>query len=236
MSGWTGGVEMLRDTAKSRSVLSAWSSSARKLGMSVDEHGHRAIATGSDQAWREAKALPHPPMVAWVWDGEPRTHAEIVWAKSGWLGVRSSPFGPADRDRRANGNHGFRDIASKLVGASAERIEAELLEAFAAGQGQSEAVLVSLSEARKDYKRTHWGDRGRKKAPVLKVADPGEGVGVELGSLVQVVYATKKGRGPVEEFEHDFGEPQPRLLYSVRSRLLLVAGGAYSVDWRGIVG
>ena len=57
---------------------------------------------------------------------------------------------------------------------------------------------------------------------------------VELGELVAVVYRTKKGADTVlTDYTHEFAHPRPRLAYNESG--LLIAGGAYRVEVRGIV-
>ena len=50
----------------------------------------------------------------------------------------------------------------------------------------------------------------------------------ELGELVAVVYRTKGGN-----HRHEFRHPRPRLAYNESG--LLIAGGSYRLDARGIV-
>ena len=57
---------------------------------------------------------------------------------------------------------------------------------------------------------------------------------VELGELIMVVYRTKKGADQVlTDYEHEFAHPRPRLAYNESG--LLIAGGKYRVETRGIV-
>jgi hypothetical protein len=94
----------------------------------------------------------------------------------------------------------------------------------------------AIDLARKSYVETHWGSSGEMTDQKLRCADPEE-VMVVLGQLDSIVYDTAKGRfSPSELWEHEFGSPRPVLCYSPTSRLLLIAGGRYTVTNRGIEG
>jgi len=133
----------------------------------------------------------------------------------------------AQRRARAAEEHGW----------TAEELARALCDAYETGRLERErrAVPVTMQEAQTDYRETHWGDKGKGRAPLLRVADPREGTAPVLGTLIEVVYETTKA-GERAEWEHAFDAPRPKLLYSVRSRLLMIAGGAYTVNERGIVG
>ena len=88
--------------------------------------------------------------------------------------------------------------------------------------------------ARRDYVRTHWGDPGDLRDQNLRCADPGEVYFAVMGRLHAVTYETAKGNGPPELWEHHFSRPKPLLCYSPTSKLLLIAGGVYTVTPRGI--
>ena len=90
------------------------------------------------------------------------------------------------------------------------------------------------AEALKQYERDHWGQNGAQKVRKLSAADP-RVPSVELGELVMVVYRTKKGADQVlTDYEHEFEHPRPRLAYNESG--LIIAGGKYRVEERGIVG
>lgn len=92
-----------------------------------------------------------------------------------------------------------------------------------------------MKRERDEYKRTHWGNAGTRPPVNLRTADPDEVRFVLLGVLETVVYRTAKGRFASEElWEHDFEHPKPLLCYSPKSKLLLIAGGGYTVTSRGI--
>jgi hypothetical protein len=93
-----------------------------------------------------------------------------------------------------------------------------------------------VADARASYRRTHWGLEGTKDGVrAFACADSRVGVFAELGHLVSVVYrADKWGDAPGTEYEHEFGRRKPLLLYSDGG--LIIAGGAYRVTFRGIVG
>jgi hypothetical protein len=96
---------------------------------------------------------------------------------------------------------------------------------------------AALEAAVEQYRRAHWGHRGP--LPGLRslhAADPRLTL-VELGELVRVVYRTKKGpKGKETDYHHDFDEERPVLSYEPRSSLLVILGGKYHVEERGIVG
>lgn len=86
-----------------------------------------------------------------------------------------------------------------------------------------------------EYRRTHWGDRGRGQVRQLEAQNPAHGTLTELGALHSVVYVTKKGGDPeLTEYEHEFAGPLPKLLYGPRG--LVIAGGRYRVKTGGITG
>jgi hypothetical protein len=92
---------------------------------------------------------------------------------------------------------------------------------------------ATTAEARKQYERDHWGRKGEGKVRKLSAADP-RIPSVELGELVMVVYRTKKGGDTVlVDYEHEFSHPRPRLAYNESG--LVIAGGKYRIETRGIV-
>jgi hypothetical protein len=94
---------------------------------------------------------------------------------------------------------------------------------------------LSAAEARAEYKRTHWGNAGKGKVQTFGAPDPRAGVLVELGELTSIVYTTKKGRDrELVEYEHDFEKTKPRLCFNGTG--LVIVGGTYKVNERGIVG
>ncbi|MGO8996098.1 MAG: hypothetical protein ACLQVI_22535 [Polyangiaceae bacterium] len=100
---------------------------------------------------------------------------------------------------------------------------------------QREAVRnpATTAEARKQYERDHWGQNGAEKVRKLPAADP-RVPSVELGELIMVVYRTKKGADQVlTDYEHEFAHPRPRLAYNESG--LIIAGGRYRIETRGIV-
>jgi hypothetical protein len=91
--------------------------------------------------------------------------------------------------------------------------------------------------ALKMYERTHWGQVGPLDWRALRCANPRAEKVVELGELVEVVYRTKKGTDrSLTDYEHGFRRELPRLCFTLESRLLVIAGGSYRVNERGIVG
>lgn len=83
------------------------------------------------------------------------------------------------------------------------------------------------------FRSFHWGEepQNKQKGRAPKVS-AGE-VLYELGELVEIVYETSKG-GEIYEWIHKFEEPRPRLA-STESGGLVIVGGGYSVEARGIV-
>lgn len=57
----------------------------------------------------------------------------------------------------------------------------------------------------------------------------------ELGALYAVEYITDKGDDGESIYRHEMGDPLPILAVD-RAGLLLIAGGGYTVETRGIVG
>ncbi len=95
----------------------------------------------------------------------------------------------------------------------------------------------AIELAERAYIETHWGNRGDMEPQRLRCADPEEVAFVIMGQLDSVTYDTAKGRFSAPElWEHKFKNPRPLLCYSPRTKLLLVAGGAYTVTKRGIEG
>ena len=92
---------------------------------------------------------------------------------------------------------------------------------------------ATTAAASKQYVRDHWGQRGTGKVQKLSAADP-RIPSVELGELVSITYRTKKGDDvELTDYEHEFRGPRPRLAYNESG--LIIAGGRYRVEPRGIV-
>lgn len=101
--------------------------------------------------------------------------------------------------------------------------------------GPSKFTKADVDQAIRSYRRTHWGLRGKASAEVMRCADPSREVLATLGQLVSVTYeATKLGDPPKTWYEHEFSRPRPVLTYS--SEGLVICGGTYRVEARGIVG
>jgi hypothetical protein len=101
------------------------------------------------------------------------------------------------------------------------------------------SVDPRVAKALAKYREVHWGVKG-KGALSVDVPDPflvGE-VPVVLGELVSVTYGTiKGGDGKIVNYEHAFGKRGRGLpLLAFNSSGLLIAGGDYTVNFRGIVG
>jgi hypothetical protein len=93
-----------------------------------------------------------------------------------------------------------------------------------------------VREAIHEYERTHWGRRGRRELQNLLVADPRRPL-TELGELVSVTYRTRKGRDrELTDYQHEFSaKGLPILAFERRTQLLVIAGGIYRVNERGIL-
>ncbi len=85
------------------------------------------------------------------------------------------------------------------------------------------------------YRRLHWGKDG-KGAIQLDAPDPRAGPVTVLGELRAVEYDTRKG-SDVEliTYVHAFKGKKPFLCVNGKGRLL-ICGGSYVVETRGIVG
>lgn len=94
---------------------------------------------------------------------------------------------------------------------------------------------TSVEDAVQAYQDVHWGAPDTMPDEMVDVADPRERNFPVLGELVEVVYATDKGEGIIE-YEHRFQRPRPLLMFSSRTKRLLIGGGAYTVNERGVVG
>jgi hypothetical protein len=94
----------------------------------------------------------------------------------------------------------------------------------------------SKTLARAEYEAKHWGEPGQRGDERLRVGRP-TGRLVLLGDLVELTYRTRKAGDGVKaaDYVHAFETPYPRLCIN-RNGLLIIAGGAYHVSDRGIVG
>ncbi len=94
---------------------------------------------------------------------------------------------------------------------------------------------AEFNAAAREYVKTHWGLRGPVESRRVRVADPFAEVPVEMGALVSVTYRTRKGLDrKLVDYEHFFERPLPRLCFT--SGGIIIAGGGYKIDPRGIVG
>lgn len=83
------------------------------------------------------------------------------------------------------------------------------------------------------YRALHWGDDPGWAPVRLRAASATEVV--ELGELRSLVYRTVKGRCSAD-WEHIFRAERPLLCVEPGTGLLVIAGGDYRVEKRGIVG
>ncbi len=85
------------------------------------------------------------------------------------------------------------------------------------------------------YEQFHWGDAADK--VVRRKFSKVPRVGVKLGKIESIAYATHKG-GERATWEHDFGEEggkRPDLVMDVDNERLHIVGGDYKVGPEGIV-
>jgi hypothetical protein len=87
---------------------------------------------------------------------------------------------------------------------------------------------------RKAFKDFHWGDdaTGSQKVDVPRIDR--STVLYELGELSEIAYITDKN-GEFAEWVHKFKVERPRLCATAEGHLVIV-GGDYAVNERGIVG
>lgn len=125
-------------------------------------------------------------------------------------------------------------VAEQMVTllASVEHIPGAQTALLAAARREARGIR----RGRAYYRELHWGEAGGQGVQQQRVADPSEGPPVLMGVLSSVSYLSdKRGDGP-SVYTHDFSRPLPGLAVSPRSGLLLVTGGGYTVEERGIVG
>ena len=100
------------------------------------------------------------------------------------------------------------------------------------------AAIRQAQDAEAFYRRFHWGRRGESgarevRAPVVVAGEPL----VELGTLREVAYQTRKGAESGSSiYVHEFEARRPTLAYSMLTKALVIVGGEYRVTWSGIVG
>lgn len=96
-----------------------------------------------------------------------------------------------------------------------------------------------LRSAQERYARLHWGETPPRDLSRWLLPDPRKGPLVELGVLLAVEYETEKKGDGVSVYRHDFGDKHGKgcpVLAVTSDRRLVIAGGKYSVQTRGIVG
>ena len=89
-------------------------------------------------------------------------------------------------------------------------------------------------EALKEYRKVHWGIEAQ---AIRNGTAPDPRVPLAaLGHLLTAVYVTEKGGdGGLVEYEHDFG-PRNLPILAFNPSGLVIVGGGYKVNERGIVG
>lgn len=118
---------------------------------------------------------------------------------------------------------------------------ARILDGVAGIRGGRAAVLRAAAREAKalklgvrSYKAHHWGLVGEKRAKALRVADVSKPC-TDMGELFAVEYLTEKGDDGPSLYRHEFESRLPILAFD-SAGLLLIAGGSYTVEERGIVG
>lgn len=117
----------------------------------------------------------------------------------------------------------------------------ELLDSVSHIRGARSVVLraaqreaKALLGAHASFKRLHWGREGRDTAREFRTADVSTPC-TELGALYALEYIADKGSDGESLYRHELEDPLPVLAVD-RGGLLLIAGGGYTVETRGIVG
>jgi len=103
-------------------------------------------------------------------------------------------------------------------------------------------MSTPLHVLRSRYELLHWGARAPRSASRWFAPDPRTGI-VELGALVAVEYATRKGSRSEDVYRHEFATAELPLLGIVvdgpcgkGAGGLVIVGGGYTVGEEGIVG
>lgn len=106
----------------------------------------------------------------------------------------------------------------------------------AAAEAQIGALLEQAEAAADEFTEFHWGDEPDAVLQAeLPAIEPGATLAV-LGELVRVDYATHK-RGEAATWWHAFQRRRPLLASTCSGRpRLVVVGGDYTIEPRGIVG
>jgi hypothetical protein len=97
----------------------------------------------------------------------------------------------------------------------------------------SKGVRPTSKEARREYERAHWGDKGSRPSIPGRVY-AGGAVRI-VGTIRSVVYTTKKG-GDAELTDYDHAFENARPVLGKSGGLFVIMGGSYRVEPRGIVG
>jgi len=132
------------------------------------------------------------------------------------------------------------DAAEARILSSRPATPAEIAAAFAARENPARHVprpprTLAERKATATYRATHWGKGSRGIVDTMRAADPKAGPLVALGELESVTYRTHKlGDGP-STYVHKFAAgARPVLAHNPGG--LVIVGGAYTVNVRGIVG
>jgi hypothetical protein len=96
------------------------------------------------------------------------------------------------------------------------------------------AMDGQIDAAVRQYAIDHWGQKGKRRVTQLPAADPSQ-LSFRLGELLSVTYRTKKGDDEVmTDYRHAFERRRPVLSHHEGG--LIISGGTYRVEPRGIVG
>jgi hypothetical protein len=89
-----------------------------------------------------------------------------------------------------------------------------------------------------NYREAHWGLEAPQGIISATAGDPARGPLVAYGELVKVIYGTrKKGDRAMTNYVHAFRREKPVLAFNKEGKgKLIIVGGSYSCEARGIVG
>ena len=108
----------------------------------------------------------------------------------------------------------------------------------------TETVTEELANPRRrrnptpDYKAAHWGREAPNGVQSASAGDPSKGPLVAYGELRSVTYSTRKGKDrELVDYVHAFRKERPVLAFNREGKgRLIVVGGSYTCEARGIVG
>ena len=116
-----------------------------------------------------------------------------------------------------------------------ERIDRDIPGGLVVAEDMLQNFADEGVDAAKFYEKFHWGNQPDNMiAAAAPTVQEGE-ILTALGPLIMVTYEATKGRGKPAWWEHSFEDQLPVLAYTQAGRLVIV-GGSYTVNRRGIVG